>query len=241
VSHPNTWAALTYAGLDKAADKLGVVDATDGVTKTLILNELIKRTLATDDISVLTTIGIGTTVPASDYLPIWEAASTSIKRLLLKDLMDRTLASTDVASWMTAFTGLSEVADTDAFFAFDTSANVIKRIVAVDLLRYIRITNTHHTGNFSLATSDAFGRHTNVGTAATITGTLAAMPVGWRMRFLRHADFEVRIDPDATQTIAAGGAGKYLAITGYGELELEVISTNVIAVTGGNAPWSLEV
>lgn len=240
MSHPNTWAPLTWSELARVADQLAVIDATDGVTKTMIINELIKRTLATDDISVLSTIGIGATVPATDYLLLWEAATNQIKKLLQKDLMDRTLASVDVASWMTAFTGLSEVADDDILFWFDTSANQVKRLVTDELLRYIRIANNHHTANFTLTLADAYSRHTNRAATGIITCTLPVVPEKWRMRFFRQAAYPFRLDPAGTQSLAGGAVGKYLQIDLRGEVEIECIGNNEIEIIGGSALCSQE-
>lgn len=41
MSHPSTWALLTRQQIDQAADRFGLMDATDGVTKAVLARQLL--------------------------------------------------------------------------------------------------------------------------------------------------------------------------------------------------------
>jgi len=65
------------------------------------------------------------------------------------------------------------------------------------------------TGAYVLTTHDSRKVFTSTGASGTITLTLPAAALGLRYTFIR-TDEDIHIDPDGTETIGAGGAGKYL-------------------------------
>ena len=239
MSHPNTWGAKVWADL-VAADKLHVTINADGITYTMLFSELVKHTLATGDISWLSTIAIGAAEPAEDFLPFWEADANAFRKLLFKDLVDRLLSSGDIDTWMPAFANLAAVANNDEFTIFDTSAPGFKRLNADEILRYLRVEPVHHTANFSLSGSDGYKRHTNRGATSVITASLPAATQYWRMKFCRVANYNFEVDPNGSESIHGGLGGKKLIILARGEVELECVTAGEIEVIGGSAVWDWE-
>jgi hypothetical protein len=75
------------------------------------------------------------------------------------------------------------------------------------------------TGSIAKTTSFAVGagndngkRFSNFGATGTVVATLPAGATGLRFAFRRIAGFALQIDPDGTEVIRGGGAGKYLQL-----------------------------
>ncbi|MHA1396182.1 MAG: hypothetical protein ACTSSF_00430 [Candidatus Heimdallarchaeaceae archaeon] len=65
------------------------------------------------------------------------------------------------------------------------------------------------TSNYTVTKEDSFTVFTNKGATSTVTFTLPAAEAGLKYTFVRIASQEVRIDPNGSETIAGGSAGKY--------------------------------
>lgn len=77
---------------------------------------------------------------------------------------------------------------------------------------------------------------TNVGAVATVTGTLPAATAGMEVAFYRSATQTLRVEPNGSNTIGAGGAGKYLSIDtdkGYVRLRCIVAAHWVVVDSAG--------
>ena len=59
-------------------------------------------------------------------------------------------------------------------------------------------------------------RFSNAGATGTVTFTLPAVATNLEFEFVRVADYAVRLDPDGSEAIAGGGAGKYLELGAVG-------------------------
>lgn len=84
-------------------------------------------------------------------------------------------------------------------------------------------------------------RLTNRGATTAIEFDLPAATVGLRYSFSRIANYAVRLDPNLSEIISDGGAGKYLEITGRGQVDIECLAAGVWEVTGGSAVYTFEV
>jgi len=91
----------------------------------------------------------------------------------------------------------------------------------------------HKTSNYTLVERDVMlgWIFTNKGDADTLVLTLPPAKVGMKVGFIRLANFTMRIDPDGTETIMGGGAGKYL------ELDTTYDSAFLQCVTNGR--WEI--
>ena len=84
-------------------------------------------------------------------------------------------------------------------------------------------TNEAHTAGDTLTVAESGSVHTNAGASGTITIVLPAATVGQEFLFVVKAAYELRIDPNTTQTIALpstgaqGSAGAYLTADAVGE------------------------
>ncbi len=77
----------------------------------------------------------------------------------------------------------------------------------------VRAALTAKTADYTVTTSDAIGgRFSNVGATGTITFSLPSAAADYELEFYRSASQTVRVDPNGTQTIGSGGAGKYLSM-----------------------------
>ena len=77
------------------------------------------------------------------------------------------------------------------------------------------------TSNYSVLHTESFGsQFDNVGASGTITFTLIASARGMHLRVTRSDNQTVRVDPNGSEVIAGGGAGKYLSLDGEGYVDL---------------------
>jgi len=80
-------------------------------------------------------------------------------------------------------------------------------------------------------------RFTNFGATQITEHDLPVGADGLRYSFMRQANFAVRVDPNGSQIIGGGAAGKYLEITSTrGQVDLEwMTDSGMWEVTGGSA------
>lgn len=88
---------------------------------------------------------------------------------------------------------------------------------------------------------------TNAGATAAVTFSLPAATVGQWFRFVVKAAFELRIDPNGTETIslptgAQQAAGKYISADAVGErISVECVTAGVWETSEGVGTWTAEV
>ena len=106
---------------------------------------------------------------------------------------------------------------------------------------------TAKTANYTVTDDESGDVLTTTGATGTVTFTMPPAVVGLEYYFRVGAAFELRIDPDGTETIAlpstgvAGAAGKYLSADASGET-VHVICTvaGSWAVFGFTGTWTAE-
>ncbi len=103
------------------------------------------------------------------------------------------------------------------------------------------------TANYTVLASESGTTFSNEGDAGTQVLALPPATVGLWYRFYVNAAFEMRIDPNGTETIALpssgaqGAAGKYLVADAVGEwVELRCMKAGEWAVTGYAGTWTAE-
>ncbi len=88
------------------------------------------------------------------------------------------------------------------------------------------------TGDYTVLTTDGGCHFNNSGATGTVAFSLPAATVGLGpYGFVRIADFSVTIDPNLTEVIQGGGAGKYL--------ELDTVGDSVIIECHEAGRWEL--
>lgn len=104
-----------------------------------------------------------------------------------------------------------------------------------------------HTAGDTLLVAEANSIHTNAGASGTIVIILPAATVGQEYEFAVGAAFELRIDPNGTETIALpstgaqGGAGKYLVADAVGEwVRLKCVVAGTWTPMGYFGTWTSE-
>jgi hypothetical protein len=104
-----------------------------------------------------------------------------------------------------------------------------------------------HTAGDTLTAQETGTVHTNTGATGAITLVLPAATVGLHFKFYVGAAFELRIDPNGTETISlpstgvAGAAGKYLTADAVGEtVQLFCAKAGTWAVLGHTGTWTAE-
>lgn len=98
-----------------------------------------------------------------------------------------------------------------------------------------------HTGStYTLLTTDIATVHTNRGNAALSTWQLPAGDDGLWYIAQRVANQEIRLEPNGSQIIGEGGAGKYLSIQTRGRVVIAWI-TDQWEVVSDSAGYNYEV
>lgn len=103
------------------------------------------------------------------------------------------------------------------------------------------------TANYTVLVNENGSVYTTTGASGTVVFTLPAATVGLSYKFYVNAAFELRIDPDGTETIslpstgAPGAAGKYLTANAVGEsVEIACIVAGTWTVYGFTGTWTAE-
>jgi hypothetical protein len=109
------------------------------------------------------------------------------------------------------------------------------------------VETTAHTAGATLTANDSGSCHTNTGATGTITLVLPVATVGLNFYFAVGAAFELRLDPNGTETISLpsngvpGAAGKYLVADLAGEtVRLVCAVAGNWAVFGSTGTWTAE-
>lgn len=109
------------------------------------------------------------------------------------------------------------------------------------------IENIAVAGPTALVAGEVGTIHTNRGAGAAITFALPAAVVGMHYTFHVQAAFELRIDPNGTETIGLpstgvqGAAGKYLTADAVGEwVNLVCLFAGLWTVQGWFGTWAAE-
>lgn len=234
--------ALSYATLDLANDLLTIFDASDATDhdKKIAVGEFIKRSLGTTDLSWMSTLGIASLATDDLFLISDTSASAAIKKMTASDVLSRTLAGATIA-WLSSLTMVNVDGTNDRFLVWDNDATAWKVMAASEIKnRLLSFPTEDYTSTPTTITSAMAGqRSTNRGATQVIEFDLPSAVVGMRYSFMRIADYAVRMDPNGTQTIGAGAAGKYLEITGRGQVDIECLATGEWEIVGGSsiADW----
>ena len=134
----------------------------------------------------------------------------------------RTKTELDGTEW---FEGQDDNGGEDASFKVQASAFASIGLVRVD-----------HTSDYPMVAGDLGNNlHTNIGASGPVTLTLPPALVGTGALFFCTGQYPLILDPNGTDTISDGGAGKRLYITGRGLVVLDCIE-----VAGNFEPTTAE-
>lgn len=239
--------AITWAAIDTTNDMLTVCDAngddlgTGPEDKRIAMVELVKRTLASADTSWMTSLALASVDPTNDRFLVWDASASGFRAVTASDLLNNTFAGV-YAGGIAILTLANTDASADYFLIWDASALGWRRMLASELTSKLLATvTTNYVSTPTTVTAAQTGqRLTNYGTTQAIEFDLPAGASGLRFSFMRSADYAVRLDPNASELIGAGGAGKYLEIVTRGGVDIEWINGQW-EVTGGDAGYQFEV
>jgi hypothetical protein len=240
---PTDLNALAYAGIDPANDVLVIGDASDATNfaKKTALLEFIQRSLDGATIAWMSSLAIGSVDPTNDRFLVWDASASGWRVITGAGLLDATLYGQSIA-------GLSSLALTavdggaDRFLIWDNSATAWRVITASEITTRLLSSATTPVVSTPRAVlaAEAGQRFSNTGAAQVITFTLPTAVVGYRYSFLRTANYAVHVDPNGSETIGDGGAGKYLEIASRGQVDIECLATGVWEVTSGAGLFAYE-
>lgn len=238
---------IAWASIDGTNDMVTVCDAngdnagTGPEDKRFAFGELAKRTLATADVSWLSTLAVSSIVQADDKFLVWDASATAVKVITGSDLLENTWAGTALPSTMSTL-GITFVDGSTDFLPFwDASATRWRKIAMSSLLAGLapsssaNVTSTPRT----VSTTETNTRLSNYGATQVIQFNLPAGATGLRFTFLRQANYAMRLDPNGSELIGDGGAGKYLEITSRGQVAIEWVNGQW-EVIGGSALYTME-
>ena len=96
--------------------------------------------------------------------------------------------------------------------------------------------------NFTITLAQNGSLFANVGASVIITGSLPSATVGLEYWFVRkNAANDFRVDPDGTETINGGGAGKFLELDADGEsVALKCVFAGFWNIIASNGTLSFE-
>lgn len=242
--------AITWAGIDSANDMLTVCDAngddlgTGPEDKRIAMVELIKRTLASADVSWMSSISVASLDHATtdlDRFLVFDASGPSIKVVTAAGLLNNTFAGASV-SGITTLTLAGTDVTADYFLVWDNSVPGWRRMLVSELTnRLLAITTTNHTSTpTTVTTAQSGARLTNHGATQVIEFDLPAGATGLRYSFLRSAAYAIRLDPNGSEIIGDGDAGKYLEVNARGQVDIEWLNGQW-EVVGGDSLYSFEV
>ena len=97
-------------------------------------------------------------------------------------------------------------------------------------------------GSTDIARGESGNTFTNSGASATVTALLPASIPNLSFTFIRTASFDLRIDPNGTDTIRGGGAGKYLSLDSDGaSVTLRCVSAGTWEIVASHGTISYEL
>lgn len=232
--------ALGVSSIDGAADLFTVYDATGPEHKKIVASDVLKRWLSTADVSWMSALTMSGVVQANDKFLIWDADANQIKTMTGTELLSKTFSG--VSQLTLALTSSTWDGTVDSFPVFDHSASQWKRLPLGQITDKLRpyITTDYASNPTPVPTASSGQRLTNRGSSSSLEFDLPAALSGYRYAFNRIANYAVRLDPNGSETIGDGGAGKYLEITGRGQVDIECLINGVWEVTGGSAVYSFE-
>lgn len=243
----NQLPAIAFANLVAATDLLTVYDASaagtsgDDYDKTVALVDFFNRMLNGASISWMpTAFSAMSDFATGDRFLVWDASASAWKPVTHSLITSRLLSTSD-ASWLSTL-ALADVAALDHVLFWDNSASTYKAVDAMSLLaRMSAASTTDVTSTPSTVTSAMSGtRLTNRGAIQVIEFDLPALTAGMRFTFNRIANYAVRIDPNGSELIGEGGAGKYLEIQSRGQVVIECLVNGAAEVTSASAMYGFE-
>ena len=231
---------IGVTGVSGSTDFFTVYDFSATEQKKIAASDVLKRLLSTADVSYLPTLAVASIVHATDKFLVWDASGTTISVITASDLLNNTFAgTTDPALGLTSSTWDS---GSDTLVVFDSSATKWKKLFLSYVTDFLHpsVTTDYTSTPTAVTTASVGKRLTNRGAGAILEFDLPAATALQRYTFSRITNFAVRLDPNGTETIGEGGAGKYLEITGRGQVVIESLTAGEWEVTGGSAVYTFE-
>jgi len=142
------------------------------------------------------------------------------------------------------FTALSSIergATPDQIILRDQSAGLLVGVDATLFLREIDPTVIALTSSTALVS--ATHNHaiiTNTGASSLNTHTLWAAVIGDEITFVRRVAQIIRVDPNGTNTIGDGAAGKYLELQNSGAIRLRSFATGTWDIVSASCVYEYE-
>ena len=176
-----------------------------------------------------------------DKFLVWDASATAFKTVTAATLLNNTLAGVSVGG-LTALTLANTDAAADYFPVFDASATAWKKMLASELANKLLayVTTAYVATPTAITTASSGQRLSNRAATQIIEFDLPAATTGQRYSFNRIENYAVRVDPNGTDFIGDGAAGKYLEITARGQVNIECITNGEWEVVGGSATFTFE-
>lgn len=241
---------ITYAGIAPATDFLTVCDVngddagTGPEDKKIAVVEFTKRSLGSADVSWMSALLVADADHATadlDRFVVYDASATAFKVVAAADLLNNTFAGKSIAGISPLSLALVDGA-ADYIVFWDNSAAAWRKIAFSSLLSRLSpnlasaITSTPRT----VADTEVGARFSNRGATQIIEFDLPAATAGMKYYFNRIASYAVRLDPNGSETIGEGAAGKYLEITTRGQVALECLTAGEWEVVGGSVTFTWE-
>jgi len=241
---PDQLNPIAYAAINPAADLDMVWDDSANELAYIAAVERIKRSLGSADVAWMTALALSGVDAAADKFMIFDNSATGFRAMTASELLNVTFAGA-AHSGITALANMAAVdGAADYLIVFDNSALGWRKILASEFInRLLPSTTTVVTSTPTTRTTGESGRRfTNFGATQITEHDLPAGAAGLRYSFMRQADFAVRVDPNGSEIIGGGAAGKYLEITSTrGQVDLEWMSdSGTWEVTGGSAVFAFE-
>lgn len=238
----NALNALAFSSIDGAADYWGFFDASATEEVKILMSELLKRLLSSGDVSWMSTLAITGADSAADKFLIWDNSATAFKVMTASELLNKTFAGTSISGINLAANLAAVESGADYFVFFDASVGIWRKLLTSELTSWL---NPQYAGAITstpmaLTAALTGKRYSNIGATQVIVFTLPAATAGLRYAFSRVANYAIRIDPNGSETIGEGGAGKYMEITGRGATNIECLAAGSWEVTGGSAIYDFE-
>lgn len=238
---------IAIGTIDAANDFLTITDASaagtagDDYDKKIAVANFFNRMLNGSDISWMPTAFTAMTDFATgDRFLVWDASASAWKPVTYTVITNGLLTTSSVAGLSTL--ALSAVESGDYVLQWDASANAIKLVSAMEWLARMSPSSTTNVASTPSAVTSAMSgtRLTNRGATQVIEFDLPPLTAGMRFTFNRIANYAVRIDPNGSEFIGEGGAGKYLEIQSRGQVVIECLAAGEAEVTSASAIYGFE-
>lgn len=238
--------SVAITALDGAADFVVVHDDSDAAapTKRSPWAAWAARMLHTSDISHLTAMAAIASVDlAADELLVFDANTTRFVRMPAEQLIGRVLNRANITG-LSNFSALSSIdGASDRLLVWDATAGAFVTLTASLLVNGLNpVTGTAYTSTPTTVTTAMQGIviHNNGATQVVEFDLPAATGSMAVYTFQRIADYGMRLDPNGSEIVGGGAAGKYLELQSRGRLAVQDIVSGAWEIVTDACQWDME-